>query len=59
MTQSDCSLKDISKIFVSRVEKKTMEKALEICKWNRKRAADMLDISYKTLLNKIKEYKLN
>jgi DNA-binding NtrC family response regulator len=58
-TKSDYPLKDIGKVFFSRVEKKMMEKALEISKWNRKKAADMLDISYKSLLNKIKEYKLN
>jgi two-component system response regulator AtoC len=42
-----------------RAEKKLVKKALESTNWNRKHAAKLLDISYKSLLNKIKEYKLN
>jgi len=53
------SLKKIAGIFMQRAEKKLLKKALESTKWNRKRAAKLLDISYKSLLNKIKEYKLN
>ncbi len=53
------SLKKIGSIFLKRAEKKLMKKALESTNWNRKRAAAMLDISYKSLLNKIKEYNLN
>jgi len=53
------SLKKIGNIFLGRAEKKLVKKALESTNWNRKKAAKMLDISYKSLLNKIKEYKLN
>ena len=53
------SLKKIAGIFMQRAEKKLLKKALESTNWNRKRAAKMLDISYKSLLNKIKEYNLN
>jgi DNA-binding NtrC family response regulator len=53
------SLKKIAAIFMQRAEKKLLKKALESTNWNRKRAAKLLDISYKSLLNKIKEYKLN
>jgi DNA-binding protein Fis len=53
------SLKKISGIFLRRAEKKLVKKALEITSWNRKKAAKLLDISYKSLLNKIKEYELN
>jgi DNA-binding NtrC family response regulator len=53
------SLKKIGSIFLGRAEKKLVKKALESTNWNRKRAAKLLDISYKSLLNKIKEYKLN
>jgi DNA-binding NtrC family response regulator len=53
------SLKKIAGIFMQRAEKKLLKKALESTNWNRKRAAKLLDISYKSLLNKIKEYKLN
>jgi len=52
------SLKDICMKFKGKVEKKVMQKALEATNWNRKKAADMLNISYKSMLNKIKEYGL-
>jgi DNA-binding NtrC family response regulator len=52
------SLKKIGSIFLARAEKKLVKKALESTNWNRKKAAKLLDISYKSLLNKIKEYKL-
>ena len=52
------SLKKIGGIFMERAEKKLVKKALDSTNWNRKRAAKLLDISYKSLLNKIKEYKL-
>ena len=51
-------LKNICKIFLLRAEKKIIKKALEKTNWNRKKAARMLEISYKSLLNKIKEYRL-
>ena len=53
------SLKKIGSIFLGRAEKKLVKKALESTNWNRKKAAKLLDISYKSLLNKIKEYKLS
>ena len=52
------SLKLITADFMERMEKKLMKKALEITNWNRRQAAVILDISYKSLLNKIKAYKL-
>ena len=52
------SLKKVSSDFLARTEKKIIAKALELTSWNRKRAAGLLDISYKSLLNKIKKYKL-
>ncbi len=56
---NNISLKKISGIFLKRAEKKLVKKALESTSWNRKKAAKLLDISYKSLLNKIKEYKLS
>jgi two-component system response regulator AtoC len=53
------SLKDISQEFITRTEKKIMKQALKKTKWNRKKAAILLDISYKSLLNKIKAYNLS
>jgi transcriptional regulator with PAS, ATPase and Fis domain len=55
---SKVSLKDICREFVTRTEKKLMRKALEKTNWNRKKAAILLGISYKSLLNKIKAYGL-
>jgi DNA-binding NtrC family response regulator len=52
------SLKDICQEFVTRTEKKIMQQALKRTRWNRKKAAILLDISYKSLLNKIKTYNL-
>jgi len=31
---------------------------LKLTRWNRKRAAQLLQVSYKTLLNRIEEFKL-
>jgi len=52
------SLKDICREFITRAEKRFMKEALEKTNWNRKKAAILLDISYKSLLNKIKAYDL-
>jgi DNA-binding NtrC family response regulator len=52
------SLKNVCSDFLARTEKKIITKALERTVWNRKKAAGLLDISYKSLLNKIKKYKL-
>jgi DNA-binding NtrC family response regulator len=53
------SLKGISDKFVSSTEKKLMKKALEITNWNRRKAAEILNISYKSMLNKMKAYDIN
>jgi DNA-binding NtrC family response regulator len=52
----DMSLKRVCEEFVGRTEKKLMKKALESTNWNRKKAAKLLKISYKSMLNKIKVY---
>ncbi len=55
---TNLSLKDICNEFTLRVEKRVMKMVLEYTRWNRKKAAGMLDISYKSLLNKIRDYRL-
>jgi DNA-binding NtrC family response regulator len=55
---NDMSLKEICKDFMRRAETTIMKKTLESTNWNRKKAAMILDISYKSLLNKIKAYRL-
>jgi two-component system response regulator AtoC len=52
------SLKNVCGDFLARTEKKIITKALDQTNWNRKKAAGLLQISYKSLLNKIKKYKL-
>jgi DNA-binding NtrC family response regulator len=51
-------LKDICREINARAEQKLMKQALERTNWNRKKAAKMLNISYKSLLNKIKAYNI-
>ena len=43
---------------VSEVEKMMITKALHKTNWNRRKAAKLLDISYRSLLYKIKDYKI-
>ena len=50
------SLKKVCEEFVARTEKNLMKKALESTNWNRKKAAELLKISYKSMLNKMKAY---
>ena len=51
-------MKQICAEFMAEVEKKLMKSALVSTNWNRKKAASMLNISYKSILNKIKLYGL-
>jgi len=51
-------LKDICREINAQAEQKLMKQALEKTNWNRKKASIMLDISYKSMLNKIKEYNI-
>jgi len=53
------SLKDVHREAVRKAEMEMIAKALEQTNRNRKKAAHLLNISYKSLLNKIKEYGLN
>ena len=49
------SLKEVHQEAIKEAEHEVILKALEITNWNRKKAADILSISYKALLYKIKE----
>ncbi|MGD9364665.1 MAG: sigma 54-interacting transcriptional regulator [Desulfobacteraceae bacterium] len=55
-TAKSLSLKSICDEFVFRTEKKLLKKALASTNWNRKKAAELLNISYKSMLNKMKIY---
>jgi two-component system response regulator AtoC len=52
------SLKKITKTYVSEAERKAIEDVLAKTQWNRKKAAEMLGVSYKTLLGRIDEFRL-
>ncbi|MGH7550921.1 MAG: helix-turn-helix domain-containing protein, partial [Gemmatimonadota bacterium] len=52
------SLKAMVARAIARVEKREIARALERSRWNKKRAAADLRISYKSLLNKIKQYEI-
>ena len=56
--RDDFSLRIISKAYVSEVERQAILRALNETQWNRKKAARLLKVSYKTLLNRIQEFKL-
>jgi two-component system response regulator AtoC len=49
------SLKDISRVAARQAERELIFKMLQQTRWNRKETAEILGISYKALLYKIKE----
>jgi len=53
------TLKEVAKIAQRKAERELIGKVLEQTRWNRRKAAQILDISYKALLYKIKECGLN
>jgi DNA-binding NtrC family response regulator len=52
------NLGDVSARASRAAEKAKIAKVLELNNWNKTQAAEMLEVSYKTLLNKVKEYGL-
>jgi DNA-binding NtrC family response regulator len=58
MLESGVELRDIVAREVARVEGRAISYALRRARWNKKRAAADLGVSYKTLLNKIKDLEL-
>jgi two-component system response regulator AtoC len=53
------SLKEVHQEAIKKAESEMILKALEMTNWNRKKAANKLNISYKALLYKIKETSLD
>ena len=51
----NCSLKEISRTAAREAERELMLRVLQQTRWNRKETAEILKISYKALLYKIKE----
>jgi DNA-binding NtrC family response regulator len=58
LLDSGARLRDIVARTVARVEARAIDSALQRTRWNKKRAAAELGISYKSLLNKIHQYRL-
>jgi DNA-binding NtrC family response regulator len=54
-TASGSKLADVAKAAAMKAERALIEETLTQVHWNRRRAAEQLGVSYKTLLNKIKE----
>ena len=52
---ANCSLKDVSRSAARGAERDLIARMLQRTRWNRKETADILGISYKALLYKIKE----
>jgi len=58
LSDNDFSMKKKVQEAVGDVEKLLITKVLHKTNWNRRKAAKLLDISYRSLLYKIKEYKI-
>ena len=50
------SLSDVTGRAIQVAERTKIRQALELTNWSKTRAAEMLDVSYKTLLSKVKDY---
>jgi DNA-binding NtrC family response regulator len=55
MAPAGSRLADVAKAAAVKAERAIIEETLKQVRWNRRRAAEQLGVSYKTLLNKIKE----
>ena len=51
-------LKEVTKMAARKAETDTILDVLSYTRWNRRKTATLLKISYKALLNKIKEYEI-
>ena len=55
LSSEGMDLQALAKTAAMRAERDAIEHALVRFRWNRRKAADYLNVSYKTLLNKMKE----
>ena len=54
-TAGDVPLREVGRRMAQQAERETIERILARTRWNRKQAAKLLNVSYKTLLQKIRE----
>jgi two-component system response regulator AtoC len=54
-TAGEIPLREVGRRAAMEVEREAIDLALRVTDWNRKRAAELLGVSYKTLLHKIRE----
>lgn len=54
-TAGDVPLREVGRLVALQAEKETIDEALRRTDWNRKQAAKLLHVSYKTLLQKIRD----
>ncbi len=54
-TAGDVPLREVGKRMAQQAERETIERVLARTSWNRKQAAKLLNVSYKTLLQKIRD----
>ena len=54
-TAGELPLREVGKRFALEIEREAIEHMLKLTGWNRKQAATRLGISYKTLLQKIRD----
>jgi two-component system response regulator AtoC len=59
LSNNRSTLKEVAKIAQRNAERELIQRVLQQTRWNRRKAAQILDISYKALLYKIKECGLN
>jgi two-component system response regulator AtoC len=55
-TSATCTLAEVARLAIVKAELDLIVPTLRRVNWNRKKAAPLLGVSYKTLLNKIKEH---
>ncbi len=59
LEEGGIDLKDVGRKAAKKAEREAIRRMLEESRWNRRETADRLQISYKALLYKIKEYGLD
>lgn len=57
-TNGESKLPEYVRKIVASIEKRAIRNVLEQCNWNRKKAASILGLNYKTLCYKIKKYRI-